>query len=295
MWVRFWGTRGSVPTPGPSTVQYGGNTSCVEVRTAAGTRLVFDSGTGIREMGLAWMGEKQQITAHLFLGHLHWDHINGFPFFTPAFVPGTRLSIYGARDLGRSLREGLEGQMDYTYFPVPLGALLADLQFQELEEQELVVEDARVCAHYLNHTAVCLGYRVDADGVSLAYISDHEPYTLEMAPADEPPGNGLQGGFVHEADWRLIDFVRGADLLVMDTQYTPEEYPTRRGWGHGTTDYVADVAAEAGVKRLALYHHDPTHTDDMLDQMVHNVQERLAQRGSSVCAFAAAEGRTVEL
>src|ERR671938_142750 len=251
MRVRFWGTRGSVPTPGPSTVRFGGNTACVEVRTSSDTFFIFDSGTGIRELGLELARQGGPISAHLMLGHTHWDHISGFPFFTPVFAPGNRFVIYGARDLDRSLRDVLAGQMHYTYFPVPLGDLRADIEFYELDEGQLQIEDAVVRTHYLNHTAVTMGYRVEADGVSVAYVTDHEAY-------------GPVGGttFAHGGDRRLVDFVRGVDLLIQDAQYTPEEYVSHRGWGHGSTDYVTDMAIEAGARRVALFHHEPTHSDD---------------------------------
>ena len=282
MRVRFWGTRGSVPTPGPSTVRYGGNTACVEMRTNAGTFLIFDSGTGIRELGLELGRQGGTVSAHLLLGHTHWDHIHGFPFFTPVFVPGNHLVIYGARDLDRSLRDVLAGQMHFTYFPVPLGDLRADIDFTELEEGEIRIQDAVVRTHYLNHTAVCMGYRVEADGVSVAYMTDHEPYG--------PVGNGLRGGFVHGGDRRLIEFVRGVDLLIQDAQYTPDEYDARRGWGHGSTDYVTDVAVEARARRVALFHHEPTHADEEIDRMVEYSRMRARALGSETDVFGAAEG-----
>ncbi len=292
MRVTFWGTRGSVPTPGPSTVRYGGNTACVEVVDDEGTRFIFDSGTGIRELGLHLTQAGGPVTAHIMLGHTHWDHISGFPFFNPAFVPGNRFVVYGARDLDRSLRDVLAGQMHYTYFPVPLGDLRAELDFRELEEGELNVDGVGVRTHYLNHTAVCMGYRLEADGVSLAYVTDHEPYGLAAQGAGAPEsraGQGLRDGFIHGGDRRLIDFVRGVDLLVQDAQYTPEEYQQRRGWGHGSTDYVTDVALEAGVRRLALFHHEPTHTDAQLDEMVQYCRARVRQYGGELDVFAAAE------
>ena len=285
MRVRFWGTRGSVPTPGPTTVRYGGNTSCVEMRTDAGTLFIFDSGTGIRELGLHLARQGGTLSAHLMLGHTHWDHISGFPFFSPAFVPGNRLVIYGARDLDRSLRDVLAGQMHYTYFPVPLGDLRADIEFTELEEGKIRIEDAVVRTHYLNHTAVCMGYRLEADGASVAYITDHEPYGVVE--------DGLRRGFVHGGDRRLIEFVRGVDLLIEDAQYTPEEYAARRGWGHGSMDYVTDVAIEAGVRRLALFHHEPTHPDDDIDRMVASSRARAGETGSQLELFGAVEGQEV--
>jgi phosphoribosyl 1,2-cyclic phosphodiesterase len=293
MRVRFWGTRGSVPTPGQSTVRYGGNTACVELRTNAGVFIIFDSGTGIRELGLHLARQGGAVSAHLMLGHTHWDHISGFPFFTPLFVPGNHVVIYGARDLDRSLRDVLAGQMHYTYFPVPLGDLRAEIEFSELEEGEIKIEDAVVRSHYLNHTAVCMGYRVEADGVSVAYITDHEPYSF--GGPDGTVGGGLRSGAIHGGDQRLIEFVRGVDLLIQDAQYTPEEYPARRHWGHSSTDYVTDIAIEAGARRVALFHHEPTHTDDDIDRMVEYSRTRARVAGSNVEVFAAAEGREIDL
>jgi phosphoribosyl 1,2-cyclic phosphodiesterase len=279
-------------------VRYGGNTACVELETNGGTNFIFDSGTGIRELGLNLARNGSQISAHLMLGHTHWDHISGFPFFTPVFVPGNRLIIYGARDLDRSLRDVLAGQMHYTYFPVPLGDLRAEIDFVELEEGDISICDALVRTHYLNHTAVCMGYRVEADGVAVAYITDHEPYGVLIGGAGMPEpsvGRGLRGGFIHGGDRRLIDFVRGVDLLIQDAQYTPEEYIDRRGWGHGSTDYVTDVAVEAGAKRVALFHHEPTHSDDDLDRMVSYARARASEVPNPPDIFAAAEGQEVSV
>jgi phosphoribosyl 1,2-cyclic phosphodiesterase len=262
------------------------------MRTNAGTFFIFDSGTGIRELGLHLARQGGPVSAHLMLGHTHWDHISGFPFFTPVFVPGNRLMIYGARDLDRSLRDVLAGQMHYTYFPVPLGELRADIDFCELEESEITIDDAVVRTHYLNHTAVCMGYRVEADGVSVAYITDHEPYGLVggNAAATAAEGGRAGGGFLHGGDRRLINFVRGVDLLIQDAQYTPEEYTERRGWGHSSIDYVTDVAVEAGARRVALFHHEPTHADDQIDSMVERARKRARDVGSQIGLFAAAEG-----
>jgi phosphoribosyl 1,2-cyclic phosphodiesterase len=293
--VKFWGTRGSIPTPGPSTVRYGGNTACVELTTSAGTAFILDSGTGIRELGLHLKRQGGRVDVHLLLGHTHWDHIAGFPFFMPAFAPGNRLRVYGARDLDRSLRDVLAGQMHYTYFPVPLGELRAEMEFCELEEGEVRIEDAIVRTHYLNHTAVCMGYRVEADGWSVAYITDHEPFGGSAAAGLDAAGvgRGLRDGHMHTGDRRLIEFIRGADLLIEDAQYTPEEYAAHQGWGHSSTDYVTDMAVEAGVQRLALFHHEPTHADDQLDRMVDYCRYRASQANSRVIIFAAAEGQEI--
>ena len=258
------------------------------MRTNADTFFIFDSGTGIRELGLDLARQGRQISAHLLLGHTHWDHIAGFPFFSPAFVPGNRLVIYGARDLDRSLRDVLAGQMHFTYFPVPLGDLRAEIEFSELEEGEMRIEDAVVRTQYLNHTAVCMGYRVEADGVSMAYVTDHEPYGLPDGAAPGRPA--ARGEFPHGGDRRLIEFVRGVDLLIQDAQYTPEEYVDRQGWGHSSTDYVTDLAVAAGARRVALFHHEPAHSDADIDRMVEHSRRRAEAAGSPVEVFGAAEG-----
>jgi phosphoribosyl 1,2-cyclic phosphodiesterase len=295
MRVRFWGTRGSVPTPGPSTVRYGGNTSCVELRTNGGGFMIFDSGTGIRELGLHLHRQGGPVSAHLMLGHTHWDHISGFPFFTPLFVPGNRVVIYGARDLDRPLRDVLAGQMHYTYFPIPLGDLRADIEFSELEEGQIKIDDAVIRTHYLNHTAVCMGYRVEADGASVAYITDHEPYGFSGVQNGDLTSGGLRGGPIHGGDQRLIDFVRGVDLLIQDAQYTSAEYAEHRNWGHSSADYVTDVAVQAAARRVALFHHEPTHADEDIDQMVEVSRQRARDAGSDVELFAAAEGLEIVL
>lgn len=297
MKVRFWGTRGSIPSPGPRTLRYGGNCSCVEVRTDGGELFIIDAGTGIRELGLELL-KSPPVDAHLLLSHTHWDHISGFPFFPPAFVPGNRVTVYAARNIDKRLEDVMAGQMEYTYFPVTLGDLPSDIQYRELLEESFTVGSARITTHYLNHTAICMGYRIEADGRSVAYVSDHEPYGLALFGADPPPdlvGRGLKDGVVHVGDRRLIEWIDGADLLIQDTQYTPEEYPKKIGWGHGSADYVTDVALLSGARRLALFHHDPLHDDDMVDEIAAYCRQRVADAGADIEVFGAAEGQGVEL
>jgi phosphoribosyl 1,2-cyclic phosphodiesterase len=297
MKVRFWGTRGSIPSPGPRTVRYGGNCSCVEVRTPSGELFIIDAGTGIRELGLSLLAE-QPITAHILLSHTHWDHISGFPFFPPAFSPGNTLTIYAARNIDKRLEDVMAGQMEYTYFPVTLSDLPSIITYRELLEETFTIGSATIATHYLNHTSICMGYRIEDGGKSVAYVSDHEPYGLALFGADPPAdriGRGLQDGVVHVGDRRLIEWVKGADLIIQDTQYTPDEYPRKIGWGHGSADYVTDVAIMAGAKRLALYHHDPLHDDDTLDEIVDYCRARVAAAGASLEVFAAAEGQELVL
>jgi diguanylate cyclase (GGDEF)-like protein len=279
MRVRFWGTRGSIPTPGNRTSLYGGNTSCVEIQTSDGTTLVLDCGTGVRILGLDMLRRPAPHRIHLLIGHTHWDHIQGFPFFTPAFLPGTELNIYGSSAFQRSLEESLSGQMQYSYFPVKLQDLASRLHYTELEEGFFRIGEVLVETQYLNHTAPTIAYRFSSDGATVAYVTDHEPFW-------NSPGSA----FHHPGDQRHIAFLKGADLVIHDAQYTSDEYKTKLGWGHSPTDYVTDIAIAAGVGRVALFHHDPTHDDDMVKRIEAEQRARAAAAGSSLDVFAAAEG-----
>lgn len=212
MRVRFWGTRGSLAKAGPSTLRYGGNTSCVEVRSTAGTLVVLDCGTGSHGLGQTLMATgPQPLHGHLLISHPHWDHIQGLPFFAPLFVPGNHWEVYGPQGLGPSLRDTLAGQMQYTYFPITLDQLAATIQYHELVEGTFQLGDIHVRTHYLNHPALTLGYRLEADGVAVVYACDHEPYARQLAL-----GRGAIGG----NDRRHAAFLAGADLVIHDAQYT---------------------------------------------------------------------------
>jgi CheY-like chemotaxis protein len=284
MRIRFWGTRGSIPKPGPTTVRYGGNTSCVEVRVD-GTLVVLDCGTGAHELG-------QQIVAaqpgpmrgHLLITHTHWDHIQGFPFFAPLFVAGSEWDVYAPRQMGRTLAEILAGQMHRTYFPVPLGELAATIRYHELVEGVFDLEAVRVTTRYLNHPAPTLGYRLEADGVAVVYATDHEPHSRH-----HPDATG-EGARVHLEDTRHIDFLTGADLVIHDSAYTLQEYPARLSWGHTPAEWAVDFAVAARARRLALFHHDPTRSDRAIDLLLAACRQRLPGK-SGLEVFAAAEGQ----
>ncbi len=293
MQVQFWGTRGSIATPGPETVRYGGNTSCVSVRTRRGTQLVIDAGTGLRGLGIALMQQGDAARrGHLLIGHTHWDHIQGFPFFTPLFEAGHEWDVYAPRGFGPSLRDTLAGQMQYTYFPVNLDEMGATIRYHDLVEGSFMIDDVRVTARYLNHPALTLGYRIEVDGITLVYASDHEGYA-HAATLGRPLGQVL--GALHPGDSRHRDFIANADLLIHDTQYTAAEYPSRVGWGHSTLEYVVDMAISAGVRQLALFHHDPGRDDDALDALVAAGRQRVQDAGATVELFGAAEGASITL
>ncbi len=296
MRIRFWGTRGSLAKPGPTTLRYGGNTSCVEVRTRDGTLIVLDCGTGAHGLGLALVASGERpLRGHLMLTHTHWDHIQGFPFFAPLFVAGNEWDIYAPGGLGRHLETTLAGQMEYTYFPVTLAQLGAATRYHDLVEGSFAIGGVRIVTRYLNHPALALGYRLEAGGVSLVYSVDHEPHTpapLGGASASEPAPGARPA---HAEDRRHVDFLAGADLVIHDAQYTIEEYPQKEGWGHSPAEWVVDYAVAAGAKRLALFHHDPLRTDEALDRLLEVCRRRAAAAGGGLEVFAAAEGEVVEL
>ena len=295
MKVTFWGTRGSVAAPGPDTTRFGGNTSCVEVRAGAEI-LVLDAGTGIRALGFALMREfeARPFTVHLFISHTHWDHIQGFPFFVPIFGRDVTINVYGAPGQGRSLEKVLRGQMESDYFPVALGDLEAAIAVHEIRGSELTIGDVTVATTFLNHPGMNLAYRIAHDDKRMVYATDHEPYALTL---DHVAGRGEEGRvFGERLDAAIVDFARDADLLIADAQYTDEEYATRRGWGHSPLSATVALAVAARARSLALYHHDPIHSDDDVMRMERCAADMLRARGAAgMCCFAAAEGQSLTL
>jgi len=285
MRVRFFGTRGSIATPGPHTLRYGGNTSCIEVQSSAGTLVILDMGTGAAVLGRELMARGEPSRGHILISHTHWDHIQGIPFFAPLFVPGFEWDIYGPRGLHQGLRQTLAGQMQSTYFPVTLEQLGATIRYRELVEGRLRIGDIEVTCRYLNHPALTLGYRLEADGAALVYACDHEPHSHALA-------TGV-GDFLGE-DRRHAEFLAGADLVVHDAQYRASEYPQKIGWGHSTIEYAFAVARLAKVGQLALTHHDPMRDDAAIDALVDSLRtEGFRLAGPHIVA--AAEGYEVEL
>jgi CheY-like chemotaxis protein len=286
--VRFWGTRGSLAKPGPATVRYGGNTSCVEVRGDDGTLIVLDCGTGAHGLGQALVGAGgTPCHGHLLISHTHWDHIQGFPFFAPLFVPGNTWHIYAPGAHGRALEQTLAGQMEYTYFPVTLAQLAANIHFHDIAEGEFALGDVGVVAQYLNHPALALGYRLQCGGHAVVYACDHEPHAAN--PAARAPGDPPR----HKEDQRHIDFLAGADLVIHDAQYTIAEYPQKTGWGHTPVEWALDYAIAADARRLALTHHDPMRDDHAVDRLVALCRRRATDAGSALDVFAAAEGQVL--
>src|SRR5580698_7911963 len=249
MRVRFWGTRGTAATSWSMASRYGGNTSCVEVRSNAETFVILDCGTGL--MGLAshlMANNEGPLRGNLLISHTHWDHIEGIPFFAPLFMPGNELDIYAPHGFQSGIGEALSSQLQHTYFPAELEQLGAAIRYHDLTEGTFSVGDISISARYLNHPALTLGFRLEADGVAIVYCCDHEPHSYALAQ-----GSGEIGG----QDREYVEFLADADLLIHDAQYRATEYDGKRGWGHSTLEYAVAVAKLGGVKALALTHHDP--------------------------------------
>jgi len=302
MRVCFWGVRGSLPVPGPQTNRYGGNTSCVQVTADGAEPIIIDAGTGIRKLGQQLAaGEfgRGEGRAHLLISHTHWDHIQGLPYFAPLYTSGNDLCIY-ARQRDTHLRSIFAQQNEGPYFPVPLDALKASVEFRELiEGEEFAAGKALVRCTRLNHPWVAMAYRVELAGKTLVYASDTAPFNdilLESEFVAKPPVPGApidprEARILEKMRLALVDLCMDADLLIYDTQFTQEEYRQKPHWGHSTPDDAITIARAANVKTLAFFHHAPNRTDDEQDQIVTAYQEGLA--GDSLRVFAAAEGMTL--
>ncbi|MFP4266830.1 MAG: MBL fold metallo-hydrolase [Spirochaetaceae bacterium] len=292
MKIRPWGVRGSIPCPGPETVYYGGNTTSFELRYGSEDNLIIiDAGTGIRKLGEHIMKNdlpKGPLKIRLFFSHTHWDHIMGFPFFIPIFVPGTEIDVYGPvtyEDEG--LEEIIGGQLRYRYFPVKHSELSAHIRYHPLRERTLELEDGmKVTTKYLNHPILCLGYRFEHEGKVFCTAYDTEPFrnvfpTDPTDPSYDPEAAEEGEAAAKEENEKVLQFFQGADLLIHDTQYTHHEYITSRvGWGHTTFEYAINAAHKAGVKKLLLFHHDPNRSDDELRSLLDKYRSRIKGKSS---------------
>ena len=294
MRLRYWGTRGSIPSPGPDTLRYGGNTPCISVRADDGTLLIFDCGTGARSLGLE-LADGGPVRAHLFLSHTHADHLQGLPFFVPAFVPGSELTIYGPAGIDRPLRDAIAGLMAYAYFPVALADLAARIEIVELGEGTVQVGPATVQSQHVNHTAPCLGYRLTLDGAVLVYATDHEPFATPTWRDDGAQRALEASGLLHPGDARHVSLLRDADLVIHDAQYSAREYQDKRTWGHSPVEYAVDVALAARARELTLFHHDPMRSDAAMDETIAAARARATASDRELAVGAAAEGIEREL
>ncbi|MDA8140286.1 MAG: MBL fold metallo-hydrolase [Desulfobacteraceae bacterium] len=305
MRLKFWGVRGSIPCPGPATVKYGGNTACLELNIdEIHRRIIIDAGSGIRQLGNQMMAEKNggadSIQAEIFLTHTHWDHIMGFPFFTPIYQPNSKFTIYGPVTYEEEpLKEVLSGQWTYRYFPVRHEDLSSNVSYAHLKEGEYDLgQGVGLHTKYLNHPLLCLGYRFEFKGKVICTAYDTEPFiNLFTADPSDPAYDAdifAQGEqVVAEENERLEKFIHGADLLVYDTQYTAQEYRKNRvGWGHSSIEQGIEMARRGNVKRLALFHHDIQRSDAQLDDLT---QQHCGNGGGATEVFFAREGMEIHI
>lgn len=267
MKIRFWGVRGSIASPGPATARYGGNTTCIEVRGDNGELIILDAGTGIFPLAQTLLRELP-VKANVFITHTHWDHIQGLPFFTPLYIPGSTVRIHGAYDVvtGAGIEQVMNVQLQYSYFPVREAEMRAGIEYETLNLGEPVtIGSVTVTATLLNHPVVNLGYRVECNGKSMFFTGDHEVWYNIYEAGDE--GFDEYARLIAEKQEAVVEAMRGVDVLVADSAYTVEEYPAKRGWGHGTFDSGLAMARRAGVKRLICTHHEPTRSDDDLEKV----------------------------
>ena len=301
--VRFWGVRGSIPCPGPRTVKFGGNTSCLEIR--ADKRLVIvDSGTGIKPLADYLMAndfKNHPLEMDIFISHTHWDHIMGFPMFTPIFIPGTKIRILGPVSYNDDNLASIIGdQLSYKYWPVRQSELAAGIEYQELKETTMDLgRGLKLTTKYLNHPIVCLGYRFEYDGKTIVTSFDHEPFRNLFPTDPEDPGYNEETAVEGEAaakeeNERVFRFYKDADILIIDTQYTIQEFQTHLGWGHSSYDYALEAACKAGVKKLVFFHHDPNHSDELLASVEEQCKNKIRDR-SRPEIFMAQEGVTLEV
>jgi phosphoribosyl 1,2-cyclic phosphodiesterase len=286
VFVKFWGARGSIPTPGSWTRVYGGNTSCVEIRFDD-TVLICDAGSGIRDLGNELVGRNPRPNLlHLLITHTHWDHIQGFPFFAPAHIPEMKIHLYGTVLGDDSRYQLLSGQMSSAYFPVGFGDLGAEIISDHLVEGGKDIEGVKVTCFPTNHPGGCFAYVFEKTDRKIVYLTDNE---FELQPGDKFPDTDHTGP-LRQVPPEMVAAVRGADLLICDAHYDDETYGQRIGWGHSSCLTVTDFAIQAEVAGLALFHHDPDASDEDVDQKVDSCRARAAKFGSQVVVFAAREG-----
>lgn len=285
MTVTYWGVRGTLPVPGPKSLKYGGNTSCVTVTLPNDRTLIFDAGSGIKAFSDHVMKERKgRISARLFVSHPHWDHINAFPFFAPFHVPGNKFEVIGARHGDKTMEDLISAQMDDVFFPILVSDMGAAISFTDLGEETIEIDDdVTVNTMLLSHPGNCLGYRVNFGGKSVCYVTDNELYTDES-------------GFRNESyERKLIEFLKGTDILITDSTYFDEDYDTKVHWGHSSVGRVVDIAHAADVKTLHLFHHDPDQFDDDIDRKLSVAEADLAERKSATRVVAPAEGASFRL
>ena len=290
-YIRFWGVRGSIPCPGHNTVEFGGNTACLEIRVDK-RLIIVDLGTGVKPLGDRLMetdSKEGPMNMDIFISHTHWDHIMGFPMFTPIFIPTTKMIIHGPVSYNDDTLASIIGdQLSYRYWPVRQSELAATIEYVELKEKTIDLGDGlKLTTKYLNHPILCLGYRFEYKGKSIVTAFDHEPYR-NLFPVDPADPNynevAAQEGeaAAREENIRVQNFLRGADILIHDAQYPQAEFRKHLGWGHSSYEIAIDAACQAEVKKLVFFHHDPNSSDEFLQLQEEKYKKLAKEKGLEV-------------
>lgn len=300
--IKFWGVRGSIPTPGSSTLRYGGNTACVELNFTGGPQFIMDAGSGIRELGKELISRKKPVNAYIFISHFHWDHIQGLPFFRPAYNPENQFTILGSDDTAQNLDQIISFQMNPTYFPIAIEDMKASIRFRSIKEETFELDGVHVETIYLNHPGYALGFKMSYANKTIIYISDNEPFHNNFAENTSHSGNGnekkledLFDNFVENKDQKLINFCKNADILIHDSQFLTDEYQDKVSWGHSPFDYTVELAVNSRVKGIILFHHDPNHDDQTIDGIQKLSRDILQAKGADINCHAAQEGMVLEI
>jgi phosphoribosyl 1,2-cyclic phosphodiesterase len=294
MKVKFWGVRGSIACPGPKTVRYGGNTTCIEIRTDNNELIILDAGTGIFPLSQVLLAELP-VTANVLITHSHWDHIQGLPLFIPNFIPGNTLRLHGGFDpvSGKGIEQVMSVQLQYSFFPVREVEMKARIEYVTLMPNETIqVGSAKVTPCLLNHPVIDFGYRIECDGKSVFFTGDHEPPYNIYEPGEE--GFEEYQVFVDEKNLSIQDAIRGVDVFIADSSYTDAEYASKKGWGHGTYSSSMATAKAAGAKVVFCTHHEPTRNDDALEAVFAAALESNAELAAGMDIRLAREGDVYE-
>ncbi len=295
MKIKFWGVRGSIPTPGQTTLKYGGNTACLEIRNDNNDILILDAGTGIRGLGLALMGEFKGSAMEMMicLSHVHWDHIQGLPFFVPIYIPTSKISLVAPLGTHRTLQEVMNIQMDHDFFPLNFDGLPSKVSYTQILEESFEYKNYKISTILLNHGGLggVLGYKITADNKTVTYASDHEGYEIFFSV------NSMKTQkIVDNMEGKYRKFLSGSDLLIHDAQYDAEEYPKKKGWGHSSFDYAVNTTLATNIKKVCFIHYDPLYSDQRLDAIISKKKQSIIDEGiTDVEIFGSMEGTEIVL